>query len=160
MYLKIGLLILLLLPSLKTEPAGEECAVAGQWYIDEVRSPNKPAGERSVWTIKVTKKGVEWKRESTGEGEAVSPSLYIYEVGRSEGRLKKGTRWTRHVEFDENRLIIRESLIFQPARALNWNVYEFEVKDHGHTLYYKHTYGRDVAVRENVLYLRPVSKQK
>ena len=104
--------------------------------------------------------------ESTGsantqlEGKAADPIHYIYSVGHSQGRLKSGTQWTRHVEFDESRLITRERLISHPARAPDWNVYEFEVKDHGYTLYYKHTSGRDVAVRERVLYFRPVPKKK
>ncbi len=157
MYLKTSLLILLLLPSLQRKPAVEVCAVAGQWYIDEVRSPGE--AENSVWTMKVTSQGVEWIREATVEGEAVAPIVYLYSVGRSEGKMG-ATKWTRHVEFDENRLIIRERLTTLPTALPDWNVYEFEVKDHGHTLYYKQTYGRDVAVREKVLYLRPVPKQK
>ena len=159
MYLKTGLLILLLLPSLQKESAGKVCAVAGQWRLDEVRSPNEKA-KNVVWTIEVTRKGVHWLREFTLEGKAVKPILYMYSVGHSQGQLKSGTRWTRNAEFDENRLIIRERLISQPTLALDWNVYEFEVKDHGHTLHYKHTYGRDVAVRERVLYFRPAPKQK
>ena len=103
---------------------------------------------------------VDWLRESTVEGKAADPILYIYAVGPSEGRFESGTRWTRHVEFDENRLIIRERLSSRSTPLPDWNVYEFEVKDHGYTLYYKHTYGRDVVVRENALYFRPVPKKK
>ena len=159
MYLKICLLILLLLPAAQKGRKAPLSVVAGQWQLDEVRSPNERA-KNVVWTIKVTGSRVDWLRESTVEGKAVDPILYIYAVGPSEGRFEGGTRWTRHVEFDENRLIIRERLSSRSTPLPNWNVYEFEVKDHGYTLYYKHTYGRDVVVRENALYFRPVPKKK
>lgn len=153
----IGLLILLLPPLLVEKPAEKGCAVAGQWYIDEARSPGEGKGH-SLWTIKVTKERVDWIRESTREG--VNPVVYIYPVGRSQGRFRGGAGWTREVEFSENRLIIRERLVSQQTLAEDLNLYEFEVKDHGYTLYYKHTYLRDVAVREQVLYLRPLPKKK
>ena len=157
MYLKICFLILLLFPYVQKKPKAPVCAVEGQWQLDKVRSPDERK-ENLVWTIGLTTNRVTWIEEHTKEG-VIESRKHTYPVGKNTWR-ESDSRWETHAEFDENRLIIRWRRNSRSKPLPDWNVHEFEVKDHGYTLYYKLTYGRDVVIRENALYFRPVPKKK
>ena len=158
MYLKTGLLILLLLPSLQRKPPEPRSAVSGQWQLDKIRSPEERA-DNIVWTLQVTKNQFIWDTEVTN-GEKTTLGKHIYKLGESDGRYDGGRRWFFNVEYDDHRLLIKRRFHF-PSEALQpWTDFYFEVKDHGHTLYFKQRWNKDVAILERVLYFRPVKEKK
>ena len=157
MYLKICLLILLLLPAAQKGRKAPVLGVAGQWQIDTVRSVNERRKDL-VFTFRLKRNRVTWIQEYTKEG-AIERWEHDYFLGKKTWK-ELDIRYETHVEFDENQLIIRQRSSSPSMPLPNWDVYEFEVKDHGYTLYHKHTIGRDVAVYANVRYFRPVPKKK
>ncbi len=158
MYLKTSLLILLLLAPLQKKPKAPVCAVAGEWQLDKVRSPYEEA-DTLVWRIRITKARVVWNWQSTKDGE-MTPIEYIYKVGHSKGRSKDGRSWKQYVEFDETRLRVWTRVFERLDVVANWSLHEFEVKDHGYTLYHRRTRGEDVATYDRILYFRPLEKKK
>ena len=159
MYLKVCLLILLISPSVQQRRKTPVCAVAGEWQLDKVRSPHEEADDL-VWTIKIRKRQVVWAWEETKDGK-ITPYKYAYKVGDSMGRSKDGRVWKQYVEFDETRLRVW-TRIFKGRRdaLVEWSIHEFEVKDHGYTLYHRWTRGEDVAAHKKILYFRPLEKKK
>ena len=158
MYLKTSLLILLLLAPVQKKPQEPVCAVAGEWRLDKVRSPYERA-DTLVWRIRITKARVVWNMQSTKDGE-MTPTEYIYKVGHARGRSKDGRRWKQYVEFDETRLRVWTREFERLDVVAKWSLLEFEVKDHGYTLYYRYTWGVDVTTYNRILYFRPLGKKK
>ena len=72
----------------------------------------------------------------------MTPIEYIYKMGHSMGRSKDGRQWRQHVEFDETRLRVWTRFFERQEVVTDWSVHEFEVKDHGYTLYHRWTWGR------------------
>jgi len=81
-------------------------------------------------------------------------------MGDSSGEYESGTKWFFDVGYDENRLLVKRRFYSRAEHVQPWMDFYFEVKDHGHTLYHKRKWGKDVAVFEKDLYFRPVGKQK
>ena len=158
MYLKICLLILLLFPYVQKKPKAPVCAVEGQWQLDKIRSPQERA-DNIVWTLKVTRHWFVWDETATRKGKTNSIK-HIYKMGDSSGEYESGTKWFFDVGYDENRLLVKRRFYSRAEHVQPWMDFYFEVKDHGHTLYHKRKWGKDVAVFEKDLYFRPVGKQK
>ncbi len=118
MYLRTGLLTLLLLFSVQAKRKTPLCAVAGRWQLDKVRSPEERA-DNLVWTLRVTRKGVFWDEEVTHKGRT-RLHKHIYKLGRSEGEYDKGRKWFFNVEHDKNRLLIQRRFFFPSELIQRW----------------------------------------